>query len=142
MKPVVTLIVSLFVIALAVWHIMEPFPATNQSARTQSIRTIHSVSGPMVPALTGLPHMSRHMLDQLAAQGLVYGLAGKNRSGDPDILLFISRLPNTPTHLTINHWPSWRFAPIAQGPSLNVLLGSPHRPVHWLHLGAAVNFKK
>ena len=142
MKAVVTLIVSLCVIALAAWHVVEHSAATKDAAKTQSTHTAYSISGPTVPVLTGLPHMPRQMLDRLAAQGLVYGLAGKNLSGEPEILLFISRLPNTPTQLTINHWPSWRFAPIAQGRSLNVVLGSPHPPVHWLHLGVAVNPKK
>ncbi len=142
MKAVVTLIVSLFVFALAMWHVMEHSAATYQSTKPQTIRTTHSFSGPIVPVVIGLPNTPRQMLDHLSAQGLVYGLAGRNRSGDPEILLFISRLPNTPTHLTINHWPSWRFAPIAQGRSLNVLLGSPHPPIHWLRLGDAVNPKK
>ncbi len=84
----------------------------------------------MVPAL---PPLSRQSLDNLASQGLLYGLTGVDQRGRSMVILFISRLPNTPSKMAIQHWPSWRFAPVAEGPSAIKILGSQLK-VHWLAL--------
>lgn len=79
--------------------------------------------------------MGRATLDGMANQGLLYGIQGLAQTGGHQVILFVSRAPNAPRNLTIQHWPSLRFAAVASGSSVSHILGGGFRTkVHWIKI--------
>lgn len=139
MKSIISLILSLVVVGLSAVHMLV-HPTVHRTSVTaiKSKPQPHpkpriSHVAPALPSVVNLPAIGKSSLDSMANQGLLYGLSGTNRRGAPMVILFVSRAPNAPRHLTIQHWPSLRFAAVASGSTLANLLGAGfHGKVHWV----------
>lgn len=139
MKAIVSLILSLVVVGLSAMHILvhpavhQPSVTATKSKSKPHPKPLNHQANTALPSVVNLPAIGKSGLDSMANQGILYGLAGTNRRGAPMVILFVSRAPNAPRHLTIQHWPSLRFAAVASGSTLANLLGAGfHGKVHWV----------
>ncbi len=147
MKAIISLVLSLAVVGLsAVRMLVQPVVHSNPHVmalkpKPKENPAVHHTS-PILPVVANLPNMGKGSLDSMASQGILYGLAGTNSEGKPRVILFISRAPNAPTDLTIQHWPSLRFAPVAAGSHLSRLLGPGFgSKIHWVAINPALLVK-
>lgn len=147
MKAIISLILSLAVVGFSavrmlVHPVAHPTPhVMTLKSKPKEKPTAHHTS-PALPVVANLPSVGKSSLDSMANQGILYGLTGTNSGGKPHVILFISRAPNAPTQLTIQHWPSSRFAPIAQGSGLSTLLGPGFgSKIHWIRINPALLVK-
>lgn len=147
MKPIISLILSLAVVGFSAVRMLV-HPAARPITRVIALKPkakekpkIHHTS-PALPVVANLPSIGKGSLDSMANQGILYGLTGTNSGGKQRVILFISRAPDAPTSLTIHHWPSLRFAPVAQGSHLSDLLGPGFSSkIHWITIDPALLVK-
>ncbi len=147
MKAIISLILSLAVVGLSAMHMLihPVIHPTTSAASTQpkpKTKPLVHHTGTALPRASNLPTIGRPNLDSMANQGLLYGIQGSSRRGTPMVILFVSRAPNAPRHLIIQHWPSLRFAAVASGSTLSNILGAGfHSKIHWIRIDSTLLVK-